>query len=129
MAGKKGQRSGKRKQLPTALRAGWLAKGDGRTRAYRKSRASLAELVEQYGGIDNLSAMERRLLERVIHVELLAWGFEERLRQGKPIEVAAYLACIDRLHGVAKTLGLKRVAKRVPSLQEYIGKEAPTDGR
>jgi hypothetical protein len=116
MSGKAGMTSRKRKTLPARARPGWLKRGDGRSQIYRALHDRLAELGEQYGGLESLSAMERSLIERVIHVEALIGQFEIHMRAGKTVDVQRYLALIDRLHGIGKTLGLKRVAKPTETL-------------
>ncbi len=119
MAGKRGQ-SRKRTTLPARVRPGWLKRGDGRTQIFRALHERLAQLSEQYGGVENLSPVERSLVERFIHVEALAGQSEAKLRDGKHIDVGSYLSSVDRLHSLAKTMGLKRRSAPVVPLSERL---------
>ena len=68
-----------------------------------------AELREHVGG--EPSAVQAALLTRFAYIEALALGLETRIAAGENIEIPVYLALVDRLHGLGKTLGLKRLAK------------------
>jgi hypothetical protein len=124
MSGRAGMTSRKRKTLPARARPGWLKRGDGRSVLYRALHTRLAELGEQYGGLDALSAMERSLIERVVHVEALIGQAELQMRSGKQVSIQNYLALVDRLHGIGKTLGLKRVVKQAEKLHDYMARRA-----
>jgi hypothetical protein len=104
--------------LPTKVRPGWLRKLDQRSVIARTLLVRLSQITDHLGGVDNISAIEQSLLERFIHVEAIACAMEGEMRDGKPIHVPEYMSAVDRLHGLGRTLGLKRRARDLPSLAQ-----------
>lgn len=117
--------SRKRTTVPAAAQPGWLRRMDRRSRDARALSTRLATIGEDLGGLDQLSGIQRSLLERFIHAEALAVRIEENARTGKAFDSAQYLAVVDRVLRLGQALGLHRKAKRVPSLREAIDMEAP----
>lgn len=113
-------------QLPAKYRPGWLKRMDQRSEIARALNGRLIEITQQLGGFDDLSPMELSLIDRWIHIEAMASQFELRVReqQMKPAEVPTYLALVDRLHGIGKSLGLRRKARRVPTLREIAQEQS-----
>lgn len=118
-----GQLKPHRAQLPRKLRPGWLKRMDQRSRIAQTLHARLAEIGGDLGGIEDLTGIQRSLLERFIHAEALAAQIEERARDGCEFDVSQYLAIADRVLRIGQTLGLHRKAKRVPSLAEKLAEQ------
>jgi len=82
---------------------------DRRYRIPRWIAAREAEIREHLGGAP--SVMQESLSRRFVFVEALALSLETRIADGQDIEIPSYLALVDRLHGLGKTLGMKRLTK------------------
>jgi phytoene/squalene synthetase len=103
---------------------------DRRTAAARELLQWRAQLLTDLGGEDSISAQRRALVETaartkaiIDHVDafLLSLGslVNKRKRSLYPV-VAQRQSLCDSLSRLLGQLGLERIAKRVPSLQEYI---------
>ncbi|MBS0375322.1 MAG: hypothetical protein JSR73_12145 [Proteobacteria bacterium] len=103
--------------LPTKARPGWLTKMDQRSALARALLARLSAVEAQLG---ELTPIERSLAERWIHMEAMTIRMETDMRDGKDFDVGKYLATIDRLHGLARTLGLKRRANSAKTLAQLV---------
>jgi hypothetical protein len=103
----------------------WRSKVDRRRKDIRRLIDRMDQIATQYGGADVLSPVQASLVERFAHIELLTLGVEARLRAGEGIDVGHYLAAIDRLHGIGKTLGLKRVPKDARTLAQLLAEPEP----
>jgi len=111
-----------RVRVPRKFRLGWLDRGDKRTREYRRVVARLAELIQHLGGVDELTAIERTLVERLAHVEVLAARVEIAVRSGKeptPLALQQYFSAVDRCVKLSALLGLQRRARDAGTLQSY----------
>lgn len=115
--------SRKRVTVPKYARPGWLRRMDQRSRTARALSTRLVGIADDLGGLDHLSGIQRSLLERFIHAEALAVNLEENARDGTEFDIGHYLAVVDRVVRLGQTLGLTRVAKRVPSLQELLSRD------
>jgi hypothetical protein len=120
VAGKKGQRPTQPRTPPERFEPGFIANTDMRFALPKLLRARLHELVTDLGGADALSYMERVLCERLIHTEWQMGVWEALARDGQPIDHARYLHAVNALNGLVRSLGLKRRAKPVPTLQEFL---------
>lgn len=118
MSGKKGQRSRKPAALPRSYRNFDLPALDGRTRAAIAHKTRVAELCSQLGGED-LSPVERALIDRFAFLSLHAETAEAAFLSGEKFDLQKYLNAVNSLNGLAKTLGLKRRPKQV-SLNEVL---------
>lgn len=97
---------------------------DQRSRVARALHERLAVIGDDLGGIDQMSGIQRSLLERFIHAEALAVEIEDRARKGEPFDTGQYLTIVDRVLRIGQTLGLHRKAKQVPTLAERLAAEA-----
>src|SRR5215831_7558507 len=125
MAGKLGQKSEKPSEVSKRYRENFLDAMDGRAEVTRTLRERLSALIADLGGLDNLSYQERSLCKRIIHLERLIEKDELTLAHNGPIDRHAHFAAVNALSGLLSKLGLKRRARQVPSLAEYLGKTTP----
>lgn len=97
----------------------------------KKSTAFAREMeafaTEQFGGADQMSPFERTLFERFAHIRAAALLIEERVRNRDLRDVATYVSLVDRMHGIAKTLGIKRRQKSVGDYRSYLASKAPQE--
>ncbi len=118
MAGKQGARSEKpaapsADAKPDAVQN--IAALDGRRRYVRLHRQAVADMSSDLGGAENLSHVQRALVERAASIELWQMMFETRLLNGEPIadQVGAWLQSVNTGIGLARTLGLRRHAREL----------------
>jgi hypothetical protein len=97
---------------------------DQRSRVARALHDRLQAIGADFGGLDELSALQRSLLERAVHVEGLIEQHEARIRQGGEFNPADYLALLDRLVRLSVTLGIERRAKPLQDLRTYLASKA-----
>ena len=100
--------------------AGFLDSMDGRTEVTRSLRQRLGQLVADLGGVSNLSYMEQSLCKRVVHLERLIEKRELTLAHGGAVDENLQLTTINCLSGLFSKLGLKRRARKIQSLDEYL---------
>jgi hypothetical protein len=124
MGGPGSGHSSKRTTLPRAARPGWLKRMDGRSTLTRELHERLAAIADDLGGLDQVSAIERSLIERFIHSEGLAAQIEEAARDGEDFDCARYLALVDRVVRIAQALGLRRRMKPTEDLHAYMRRKA-----
>ena len=83
-----------------------------------------AEMVAHTGGEDAQTPVLRALIRRWVTLNLRAEAIEQQAARGQPIDMASYIAIVDRLHGLAKTFGLRRAARPAMDLHEYMRQQA-----
>jgi hypothetical protein len=111
---------GKQQYIPTKFTRGWLDSLDGRLGLARDMRARFDEIATDLGGIDGLSYARRSLIERALWAEFWLAAQEKDLAQGGEFDAARWTQACNALLGLYRSIGLDRVAKRVPSLSEYL---------
>jgi hypothetical protein len=117
----KKRRRTRKPELPRKPKAGWLATLDRRHHFAKTLFARRAQLVADLGGDDALSYAEKTLAERAIYLEQVIRDMEARHAQGKAdFDHHKYIGSINALANLLGKLGMKRAAKRVPSLPEYL---------
>lgn len=97
---------------------------DGRTLAAKRLRNRLAEVHADLGGVDVLSYSKRSLALRAIWLESWLEAREVEAAQGKPIDIGRQTQALNTLIGLWRLLGLERRPRDVPSLNEYLGRQA-----
>ncbi len=135
MAGKTGMQATQPTAPPERFEPGFIARTDMRYALPKLLRERLRALCTDLGGEAALSYQERSLAERLIHLEWQIGEWEALARDGKPVDQARYLHAVNAMNGLVRSLGLKRRAKEVPSLQEFLRQraeeqdqpESPTD--
>lgn len=117
-----------------------LGKLDGRSEAGQALKRLRTQLETDLGGVENLSAQERILLDRIVKkvliVEMLeSYSLSRRSifkRNGELIGALGrhYLSFCESLRRDLVAVGLSRRAKGVPSLSAYLAAraQAPSNG-
>lgn len=111
----------KTQQVPEQYRAGFIEALDKRTATGQALRQRYIDLSDDIGGLPQLSYMQKSLVERVLHLELLIGQQEAALRDGQEIDTGRYTQAINALSGLIGKLGLERQARDV-SLQDVISR-------
>lgn len=97
----------------------WIQKADNRLVVIKMARERLSDLANDLGG--DLSYQETVLARRLIWLELLAETIERDVSEGKAdVDIGGYVQRINAIVGVIRLLGLKRRARKVPSLAKVL---------
>jgi hypothetical protein len=113
-------RKRKRKgDVSARFRSGFLDTLDGRVAIAKALRHRLGLLMNDLGGLDELSYQEQSLCKRAIHLERLIEKKEEALASGEPVAEVAYFTSINSLVNVLGKIGTKRRPKPVQTLEDY----------
>jgi hypothetical protein len=123
MAGKPGQKSKKVSEVANRYRENFLDSMDGRAEVTRTLRERFSTLTADLGGISNLSYQEHSLCRRIIHLERLIEKDELTLAHNGTIDRHAHFAALNSLSSLFSKLGLRRRAKQIPSLSDYLRKD------
>ena len=91
---------------------------DRRRQAPRWCAHRESVIREHLGG--SPTVVQESLTRRYVFVEMLALDTERKIIEGKRVEVGPYLALVDRLHSLGRSLGLERRAQTVKSLREVL---------
>jgi hypothetical protein len=113
----------KLKTVPDKYREGFLGEFDRRTEIYHTLNAAYTEVMSDMGGQDTLSHVQVSLVERFIFLEYVMRDLEQRIVKNpkKSDELLGrWIQAINTLTGLAKTIGLKRRAKKIASLESYV---------
>lgn len=106
--------------LPRRYRRDFLIDISRKTPLARRLTENLQGLESDLGGPDNLSTAQRTLCERCTWLVEILRQQESRMAQGLPIDLGSYTRATQTLTTILKTLGLRRVARNVPTLHAYI---------
>lgn len=104
----------KLKEVPAQFMPDWLDRMDARYATVRRLRERFRALVEDQGGIEQLSYSQQTLAKRAIHLEALAESMEARLLRGDEVDVNQFTNTINCLTNVLRTLGVRSQKKRRP---------------
>ena len=105
---------------------GWLDGLDGRLGIARELRQRFQALTDDLGGTSSLSYAERSLCERALWLEYWLSTQEKELADGGALfDVGKWTQAANSLQGIYSKLGLKRVAKNVPTLHEWMAAREP----
>lgn len=117
-------------ELPGKFTAGFLTSMDGRFAEVKGLRARLDGLITDLGGVECLSRQEIILAERATFLQALLETREATFMRAGQLDLTAYIAGVNALASVLRTLGIQRRVKDVPNLQDYLRQkaEANTDG-
>jgi hypothetical protein len=97
---------------------------DGRSREARRFRDVLGEIVSDLGGADRLSEGQRQLARRCAMLAVECEKIEAAGVAGEAIDLDCYGQLTDRLGRAFQRLGLKRVARPVPTLDQHLARLA-----
>jgi len=106
--------------VPAKYSTGFLDNLDGRLGVARDLRQRFEALTGDLGGSDSLSYAQRSLCERALFLEFWLARQEATLANGGKFEIGPWVQATNSLQGIFAKLGLKRVAKDVPHLEEWI---------
>lgn len=105
---------------PERYSPNWLQSMDGRTVIAQELRQRHRALTDDLGGAETLSYPQRSLIERVLFLEFHLQQEEQKLATGAEFDSAKWVQACNSMLGIYNKLGLKRAAKTVPQLQEYV---------
>jgi len=112
-------------QIPSKFSTGFLARLDGRYLLVKELKTFYDAIISDLGGTDNLSTIQKTLVERYVWTIAFLRSLEQKIPTCDASEGAELLGrftqATNTAIGLAKTLGLKRTAKPVVSLENYIG--------
>jgi hypothetical protein len=104
-----------------------LALVDGRSLPVRAVNAAYAAIMSDLGGEQNVAYTVRSLALRGANIEVWISSVEARLLSGEradPDLLRSFLHASNVLHGLYRTIGLKRKPKDIPTLQEFLAQRA-----
>lgn len=120
------KRRNKRRIKPQLLMRDQL---DGRTNAAKVFDRLVTEIEADLAGRDQLSAIERALVEAFAGAAITLHHLNTKLALGQEIDVSQHAQCVGAMVRVASRLGLQRRAKDIgPTLSEYIAALPKTEG-
>jgi hypothetical protein len=94
---------------------------DGRTNAAKYFDRLVADIEADLAGRDQLSAIERQLIEAFAGAATTLQHLNTQLALGQPIDVSQHAQCVGAMVRVAARLGLARRAKDIgPTLGELL---------
>ena len=94
---------------------------DQRTKALKEFDSITSGLAADLGGIDNLTVVQRHLVEAFAGAAVVVNDLNARLLMGSKVDVVEHSQVIGILVRIAARLGVKRVAKDVsPSLGQIL---------
>jgi hypothetical protein len=100
-----------------------VSPGDGKWS--RRFADILGQIIGDMGGADLLSEGQRQLARRCATIAIACERMEGEAAAGNLIDLDAYGTLTDRLGRAFQRLGLKRQAKPIESLQEYLARTYP----
>ena len=112
--------SSKSQPVSAKFANGWLDGLDGRLGLARELRQRFETLTNDLGGSDSLSYAQRSLCERALWLEYWLATQEKDLANGGEFDIGKWVQAVNSLQGIFAKLGLKRMPKDVPSLQDWI---------
>ena len=119
-------RKQRQKSLPSQYEPGFIDRLDGRTEVYREISKSYSEVIEDCGGGDSLSHTQLCLIERFVFLEAVLKVWESKIVTDPNMSdslLGKWVQSLNSLQGLAKNIGLKRVTRRVDSLQSYVSNQ------
>jgi hypothetical protein len=100
---------------------------DGRSNAAKTFDRLVSEIETDLGGHEQLSAIERTLIEAYAGAYVSLCNLSTRLALGESIALSEHSAAVGAMVRVASRLGLRRRAREVPDLQQYLTQFAQQD--
>jgi hypothetical protein len=126
MSGKPGQKSEKATDVSGPYDP--TQEVDGRSVVGRTLRDRLRGLVSDLGGLTNLSYQELSLCKRITHLERLLERQESILAHSGSVDLNCYYSAINTLSGLFSKIGMKRRARKIQSLEDYLKRSTPAPG-
>ena len=109
---------------------------DKRTTNYKRAVAirdhwaeTRAAIISDHGGEENIAAIKLKLIKAFTTLALRLDLQQDTMLAGGEIDEELFGKNTDRLRRLGETLGLERIARNVPTLQEYLAslKTTPID--
>ncbi len=97
---------------------------DGRSATARRFRDLVEAITADLGGRDRLSEGQRQLIRRASMLSAEAERLEAMAVRGEPFDSESYGMLTDRLGRALQRIGLRRVAREVPSLEQYLAEHS-----
>ncbi len=105
----------KRLDPPPKYEPGFIARLDSRTGIAKILRANFEAVANDLGGVDELSHVQSALVERFVFLQATLSKIEADMVED-PEEASEimgrWIQAVNSLTGLAKTLGIKRVASK-----------------
>lgn len=108
------------------LRQRWLSREelDGRTRAAKMFEQVEVSVIEDLGGDDNISAVQRHLISAFAGMAVCLEDLNVRIMLGEQVDLNAFATCSSTLIRIANRIGVRRVPRDVsPSLADLLREE------
>ena len=97
---------------------------DGRSNAAKFFDRLVREIETDLGGADQLSTIEKSLIEAFVGGRLSIDNFNTRLLSGEQIDIAAFSATASAMVRISSRLGVRRRPRNVnPSLADILAAE------
>ncbi len=114
--------SKRRLHRPTKIQLLTRAALDGRTNAAKEFDRLVRSIEADLAGPDQLSAIERTLIEAFAGSAISLFNLNTRLALGEAIDISEHAACVGAMVRVASRLGLRRRSRDVttPDLEAYL---------
>jgi hypothetical protein len=93
---------------------------DARTTAARAFDAIARGIATDLGGESQLSTVQKHLIEAFAGIAIHVNDLNARLLLGQEIDIGEHSQVVTTLVRVASRIGLKRVAKQIPELDDYL---------
>jgi hypothetical protein len=101
---------------------------DGRTRAARAFDAIASGVISDLGGADQLTTVERELVEAFCGVAVNVRDLNARLLAGEDIDLSEQATAISSMVRLVNHIGVRRRPRDVtPSVAEYVSRLADED--
>jgi hypothetical protein len=99
---------------------------DGRTKARKQFDAIARGIAVDLGGEDQLSTIQRHLVEAFAGAAVHVHDLNARLLLGEQVDIVAHSQAISTMVRIASRIGTQRVARDItpPSVQEYLAHKA-----
>jgi hypothetical protein len=100
---------------------------DRRTRAYKRFVAIRSAIIEDLGGEDALSEVQRQLVSKFATLSLQLEATEAAALAGQAIDAEAFGRAAGHLRRLAEVIGLQRRPRDITSLTDYLTARASGD--
>lgn len=103
---------------------------DRRTRPFKRYEAIRGAVLADMGGADNVSEIQHQLVAKFATLALQLEAMEASAIEGNEIDLDLFGRCAGHLRRIAEALGMRRVPREIPTLEEHlaqIARERPPD--
>jgi hypothetical protein len=106
-----------------------LSNIDGRSALARRYRDIAGAILIDQGGAERCSESRIQLVRRFAAAAVMAEQLEGRLANGEQIDIQEHATLSSTLVRLAQRIGIDRVPKDVPSLDQYLNRDSPDGSR